>query len=199
MKHRSRVQQLNIAIRQWADTLSVRRHVIAAAIIEKVEQIGLTQILADEGITFNKTNDAYNDMRVNAQKIFRWIDPECDHYKNYQAVLLIEEAIVAAMPQDIRTKYLNAVYTDSGTYITKIRPSTEKLNAELVAIAVHKENSEALTAILNLKIIKTDKEAIRTHKELMEASAINRAGADWVERNWPHCFKDNITQLDPRR
>lgn len=70
MKKYSRLDLLMAVVNRWLEQPKASRSKITAEIVQSAEDCGLTEQLANEGFTFNCTDDIYNDMRVNAQKIF---------------------------------------------------------------------------------------------------------------------------------
>lgn len=142
------------------------RSIVAQEIVEAVERLGISDDLHEQGITFTKTNNPANDMRVNAQKIYRWLG-HYDGITNQDDKLFhVEQAIVAAMPEQIRLDYLNDLYAGCGVVITASQaPQATKATSLLHAIQIAiKESGEAhaqaLQAINDTKAIKKAEQEI---------------------------------------
>tara|TARA_R110001599_G_scaffold339851_1_gene559739 strand:- start:29876 stop:30463 length:588 start_codon:yes stop_codon:yes gene_type:complete len=154
MKQQSRISILRSSIRKWLEIPKVSRKVIAVEVVERINSLGFKETLADMAISFANTDDHYHDARVNAQKLFRWLG-ESDEgiYENADSLWHIEQAVVAAMPEDIRVGYLNSIWSITGSHITKScksENSPSEIHFPSLLINVIKECSEGQIALAEL-------------------------------------------------
>ena len=117
-------------------------------------------------------DDFEKDMRHNMQKLFRWLDAYQESKANPAKLFYIEQVIVAAMPEDLRVKYLNEVYMCSGVSVTKKAPSKhEELDINDMVKSLIKEGSEAQQAALNLGNNPTKETLTSAIREISESEA----------------------------
>ncbi|WP_104403497.1 hypothetical protein [Vibrio penaeicida] len=186
MKQQSRLRLLNSAINNWLELPKTSRATITAEIIEVVERIGLTSVLEEQGITFNQSDDIYNDMRVNAQKLFRWLGHYDGIHDFKDRIWDIEQAIVAALPCDIRIQYLNDVYALPDLYIGTTSQQKDHLNCDRIAASLTKENMEAQLSVIELRDNPESSPSIyKAHRELKESVATTLAAIDVLEHHYP--------------
>ncbi|MFT6910060.1 MAG: hypothetical protein ACJAS1_006788, partial [Oleiphilaceae bacterium] len=110
MKQRSRLDLLMKAINAWLELPKVSRSAMATAVVQAVDDLKLATVLAKEGIAFTYSDDIFNDARVNAQKIFRWLGQYEGQHAVPERLFHVEQALLAAMPVELRIGYLNDVY-----------------------------------------------------------------------------------------
>lgn len=175
MKQQSRINLLRSSIKQWLEIPKVSRQVLAVEIVEKINNLGFKETLSDMGISFANSGDHYHDARVNAQKLFRWLGESDDGiYTSHDSLWHIEQAIVAAMPEGIRIGYLNAVWSITGSHITKSCKSSEcaeEVHFPTLLINIIKECSEGQVAVAELPHA-TSRAELESHlKEVSESIA----------------------------
>ncbi|ASX25885.1 hypothetical protein [Candidatus Williamhamiltonella defendens] len=185
MKKYSRLDLLMAAVNRWLEQPKASRSKITAEIVQSAEDCGLTEQLANEGITFNCTDDIYNDMRVNAQKIFRWLG----HYEGihpfHDRLWHIEVAILGAMPENLRLNYLNDVYGVIGALVCARQRNGQNIDATRMAASLTKEQMEAQISVIELGS-RPDLHAAKTaYREVSEAVATGTAVLAELERTFP--------------
>lgn len=185
MKQRSRLDLLVSAINQWLEQPKASRSKITAEIVQAVEDCGLTDQLNNEGITFNRSDDLYNDMRVNAQKIFRWLGQYEGTHAFPDRLFHLEQAILAAMPEDIHLNYLNEVYGVVGVVVCTRQSSQEDIDATRMAASLTKEQMEAQVSVIELGTSPGFDAAKKAHREVAEAMATGAAVLGELERTFP--------------
>ncbi|WP_345887128.1 hypothetical protein [Shewanella algae] len=182
MKHKSRLDLLMVAIHRWLELPKVSRASLAASVVEVVERLGLKQPLAREGISFARTDDPYNDARINAQKIFRWLGQYQECHPNPERLFHVEQALLAAMPTHLRMAYLNDVYGPIGvTVVADSGLVGGQLEPGRVAAILTKENSEAQIAVITLGSQPTREQVVQCHRELRESRATTEASIQLLE------------------
>ncbi|MCU8086851.1 hypothetical protein [Shewanella sp. SM21] len=186
MKHKSRLDLLMVAIHRWLEMPKVSRSIIASEIVTAANELGLMPLLANEGISFNSTSDPYNDSRVNAQKIFRWLGQYQETHAMPERLFHVEQAILAAMPQPLKLNYLNAVYGMVGvTVVADHGFSRYEINTAALAITLTKENSEAQVAVIQLGNSPSRDEVVTAYRELTESRGTTQAALDLLEKHYP--------------
>ncbi len=186
MKHKSRLDLLMVAIHRWLEMPRVSRSIMAAEIVAAVDKLGLNDVLAKEGISFNRTSDPYNDSRVNAQKIFRWLGQYQEVHAMPERLFYVEQAILAVMPLPLKIRYLNEVYNMVGvTVVADTGFSAGQLNPAALAVALTKENAEAQVAVIQLAHTPSREDVIAAHRELTESKGVTQAALNALEKEYP--------------
>lgn len=182
MKQESRLKLLVRMMNRWVDMPGKNRSIVCQEIVEAVDATGMRKTLEQEGIIFNSGGDLYHDMRVNAQKIFRWLGVYDEVHAFPDRLFFIEPVIIAAMPGDLRTEYLNSVYAVSGVMVCN-RTAGQGAGAGLQLLkAVMKEQSEAQVSLLDHESVQTVNSARKAHREISEAVAVGSAVMGELER-----------------
>jgi len=185
MRQESRIDLLKAAIKKWLELPKVSRPVIAIEVAEQIHDHGFKDVLADMGISFANTGDVHHDARMNAQKLFRWLGEYDDGiYVNFGGLWQIEQAIVKAMPEDIRSYYLNSVWSITGAHVTKSCTSDESNNyaphLPSLLSSVIKESAEAQIAIVELSQNPSLKDLAKHKQEITESIAAFEAAHEVV-------------------
>lgn len=185
MKHKSRLDLLMVAIHRWLEMPKVSRSIMAAEVVTAANELGLMPLLANEGISFNCTDDPYNDSRVNAQKIFRWLGQYQENHAMPERLFHVEQAILAAMPQHLKLNYLNAVYGMVGvTVVANVADGTQPLSPARLAMSLTKENAEAQVAVIQLGNAPCRADVLAAYRELTEAKGVTQAVLNALEANY---------------
>ncbi|MEH6814548.1 MAG: hypothetical protein V7677_18590, partial [Motiliproteus sp.] len=152
MKHQSQTQmELLVAyFDRWRQLPKMSKALVCQEIVEAYFKHGYDKILHPEGISFAQTHDIYNDMRVNSQKIGRWLGQDASQQYNHERLFEMEPVIVAAMPENLRISYLSDKYSHSGLIIAISQGKGEAMNPNEMAATLTKEHSEATIAVLKL-------------------------------------------------
>ncbi|WP_412522084.1 hypothetical protein [Shewanella algae] len=182
MKTQSRLVLLMCVVHRVLELPRMTRFAFAMDIVEQVDRLGLKELLASEGITFARTDDPYNDSRINAQKIFRWLGQYQECHPNPERLFHVEQALLAAMPTHLRMAYLNDVYGPIG--VTVVEDSGlvgGQLEPGRVAAILTKENSEAQIAVITLGSQPTREQVVQCHRELRESRATTEASIQLLE------------------
>ncbi len=185
MKQHSRLELLVTAVNRWLEQPKASRSKITAEIVQSAENCGLTEQLANEDITFNRTDDPYNDMRVNAQKIFRWLGQYEGIHPFHDRLWHIEVALLGAMPEDLRLDYLNNVYGVIGALVCARQQSAEAIDTCRMAASLTKEHMEAQVSVIKLGPRPDLQVAQIAHREVSEAVATGTAVLEELEKTFP--------------
>lgn len=169
MKQRSRLQCLVKAINTWLELPKTSRSIITADIVESVERLGLTEPLAEQGIAFASSDNPYNDMRVNAQKLFRWLGLYTECETNPERLFFVEQAIVAALPESIRLDYLADIYGRCDVCFSPVlKAESHDIDAVHMATYLMKEQGEAQLAVVKLQEEYSEQQLEDAIKEVSE-------------------------------
>ncbi|WP_163833262.1 hypothetical protein [Spartinivicinus ruber] len=182
-KHR--VHLLNRYISRWLEYPKVSRQGIAEEVITFLKEYGYLEVLERENIQFSQTRNLTKDLRINAQKIFRWLGDYDEVKPSPSKLFFVEAAIVATMPLDLRMAYLNEVYDVAGVYIGVKQSSSEGICSQTMAARLTKENMEAQLSVIELGDCPTEEAVKNAHRELKESAATTQAAVEALETNYP--------------
>ena len=196
MKQVSRLTLLMKAINKWLELPKVSRSALATAVVQAVDDLKMVSVLAKEGISFTYSDDIYNDSRVNAQKIFRWLGQYADQHAVPERLFYVEQAILAAMPVDLRIGYLNDVYNMVGVTVVVDHVSDGlSLSTSDMAATLTKENSDAQIAVIRLGVEPSRFEVEQAYRELRESRGTTQAAMDAFERNYPYLVEKPLKSV----
>lgn len=184
MKQKSRIELLLAAIKQWQEFPKVSQKVIAVSVVEKINELGFKDTLADMGISFVSSDCPYDDARINAQKLFRWLGEASDgQYYDPGNIWMIEQAIAAAMPEDIRNSYWNAVCSPTGSLVTKActKAGQDDYHIPSLLQVVIKESAEAQIALTQIEGCSNVDELQGHLKEVTESIAAFQNAYDIIK------------------
>jgi len=192
MKLSSRLDLLMIAINRCLETPRFNRSMLCGEVIEAIKKLNLVDVLEREGITFNTSDDLFNDMRVNAQKLFRWLGQYEGQHAFPDRLFHLEQAIVAAMPEHIRLDYLNSVYNmvDVIVCLRSKATLTTGTAQEIISSSV-KESSEAHVALIGLESNPTDNQILAAYKEAGESAVAATNTVGYLENTYPDVIKNS--------
>jgi hypothetical protein len=150
-------------------------------------------VLAKEGITFTYSDDIFNDARVNAQKIFRWLGQYEGQHALPERLFHVEQALLAAMPIELRVGYLNDVYNMVGvTVVVDHVSDVMSLSADDMAATLTKENCDAQVAVIRLGINPSRHQVKTAHRELRESRAVTSMSLDVLEYKFPYLTNKSL-------
>ncbi len=196
MKQVSRLTLLMKAINKWLELPKVSRSALATAVVQAVDDLKMVSVLAKEGISFTYSDDIYNDSRVNAQKIFRWLGQYADQHAVPERLFYVEQAILAAMPIELRIGYLNDVYNMVGvTVVVDHVGDGMSLSTGDMAATLTKENSEAQIAVIRLGLAPSRHDVEQAYRELRESRGMTQAAMDAFERNYPYLVEKPLKSV----
>lgn len=164
------------AVEAWRKQNGWSRETAAQMIVEAHERHGMHQIT---GITFNpQTNDTYERMKVNADRIFRWLD-EVTKDRNLLPANFIC-SILATLPNDLRMHATNRMLLPVGLGCREI--GTEHAERPLTLLqSMLIEASGAESAVAALVDGIEGGELQKAHQELTEAINAFTKARDSVE------------------
>lgn len=142
------------------------RETIAAGIVEAHERLGADSLC---NIRFEpKTLDTFERMKVNADRIFRWLDDETKDGTLMPANFL--QSALAGIPEEVRRRCLDRLLMPLGFAVRSLGlPDTLVPFSAAVATELMREQNEAAIAITGL-IDGYDKHELEdAHREVSEA------------------------------
>lgn len=186
MKQQSRLNLLMKTIHRALELPKMSRAGLANDFVAAVERLGLSEVLATEGISFARSGDVHNDARVNAQKLFRWLGQYEGLHPQADQLFYIEQPLVAALPEHLRVQYLNDVFGCTGvTVIADRMTDGHVLHVADMAAQLTKENAEAQIAVIHLAANPNRDDLLRAHRELKESAATTQGSITALELAHP--------------
>jgi hypothetical protein len=157
---------------EWRKREGWSRETVVQVIVETHERISGPQTT---GIRFDpSTNDAFERQKVNADRVFRWLDDETKD--NNLLPANFSQSILAAMPMDIRLHCVEEVLRPLGlSTVCTEKQGSGLLDATTHLIKIARETSEAQAAVANLIDGATPAELATADRELAEAEEAIRA------------------------
>ncbi|MBU2131398.1 MAG: hypothetical protein KJ748_05730, partial [Gammaproteobacteria bacterium] len=175
-KKDSRLNLFMKTIHRVLELPKMTRFALAIDFVAAVERLGLSEVLAAEGISFASTQDVHNDARINAQKLFRWLGQYEGQHPQADRLFHVEQALVAALPEHLRVQYLNDVFGCTGVTVIADRMNDgHVLHVADMAASLTKENAEAQVAVIHLGCEPKREQLVAAHRELKESAATTQA------------------------
>ncbi|MBW3528918.1 hypothetical protein KO533_20450 [Shewanella sp. NKUCC05_KAH] len=186
-KKDSRLNLLMKTIHRVLELPKMTRFALAIDFVAAVERLGLSEVLAAEGISFASTQDVHNDARINAQKLFRWLGQYEGQHPQADRLFHVEQALVAALPEHLRVQYLNDVFGCTGVTVIADRMNDgHVLHVADMAASLTKENAEAQVAVIHLGREPKREQLVAAHRELKESAATTQASMAALELAYPY-------------
>jgi ribosomal protein S16 len=163
--HNSLISIVKRHVIEWRKREGWSRETVVQVIVEAHERIG-GQVVS--GIRFDpETKDTFERMKVNADRVFRWLDDESKDTNLLPANFL--QSILAAMPLDIRISCVEEFLMPVGLGARCLNDeSHDGLNLQSTLVAMMKEGTEATQAVAGLIGGVTPEKLEAAHKELTE-------------------------------
>lgn len=182
MRHESQtfIGIIKTHVIEWRKREGWSRETVVQAIVETHERLNGPQIT---GIRFEpSTTDAFERQKVNADRVFRWLDDETKD--NNLLPANFTRSIMAAMPTDIRLHCAEELLRPLGITAHLVDGQANGfLNATHHLVKIARETSEAQGAIANLIDGATPFELATADRELAEAEEAIRAARSDVRKN----------------
>lgn len=142
------------------------RETIAANIVEAHERLGADSVA---GIRFEpKTVDTFERMKVNADRIFRWLDDETKDGTLLPANFI--QSVLAGVPEEVQRRALDRILMPLGFAVRSLNLSPELVPFSVaVAVDLMKEQNEAAQAVTHLIDAHGRHDLEVAHQEISEA------------------------------
>jgi hypothetical protein len=164
--HKTRIAMYRECVEEWRKGEGWSRETVCQMIVEAHDRINGP---ATTGIRFEPpTLDAYERQKVNAERIFRWLDDVSKDRNLLPANF--EASIEEAMPLDIYLKFENMRLARKGVELRLIEPEpAASLDVTPHLRSLVKEGAEATTALLAIGPGATVAVLAHACKELQDA------------------------------
>ncbi len=142
------------------------RETIAATIVEAHERLGADHVA---NIRFEpKTIDTFERMKVNADRIFRWLDDETKDGTLLPANFI--QSVLAGVPEEVRRRALDRILMPLGFAVRSLTSSQALVPFSVtVAVDLMREQNEAAQAVTGLIDGHDRQELEDAHQQLSES------------------------------
>lgn len=132
------------------------------------------------GGAFKKSNDIFDDARVNGQRIFRWLDDQTKDTNLLPANFA--PATLLALPEDLRLRAVNELLAPIGLIAEPICSGSQAVDFSNTLSRLCKESGEATSALAALTDGIQAGELEKARSELQDALCVTQAALHQVER-----------------
>lgn len=174
VSHKTTIAIVRDAVEAWRKENGWSRETVCQTIVEAHEAKGFDQVT---GIVFEpKTTDAFKRQKVNADRIYRWLDDVAKD--NNLLPVNFTVSILSAMPAALRVSTANAMLHSIGV-VSRSANGQQKAHSTLELLHdILKETAEAANSVAKLITSDTKEDLQLAHKEVSEAmEALKRAQA----------------------
>lgn len=153
-------------VEKWRKQNQYSRETAAAYIVEAHEALGFDMTT---GIRFDPhIKDAYERMKVNSARIYRWLDDVTTDRNLLPANFMI--SVLAALPLDLRVACFSEMFCCVGVVASASDSSVEEeLEVNRHLPGMMKETHEALQSVVQLTSGLDEKNLLNAHQEVGEA------------------------------
>lgn len=177
ISHTSFISVLRQGVQIWRKREQWSRETVVQEIIDVHCALGLDK---SSGVVFDpQTRDAYERTKVNADRVYRWLDDETKDTNLLPVNFL--PSILAALPMDLRIRSVNELLYPAGLHCDVTPTGGEISTPAQMLRSVIKESGEAQSAIADL-VDHPDIDRLRiAERELTESIAVNESALAMVE------------------
>lgn len=153
-------------VEKWRKQNEYSRETAASYIVEAHEALGFD---ISTGIRFDPhIKDAYERMKVNSARIYRWLDDVTTDKNLLPANFMI--SVLAALPLDVRVACVSEMFCCVGVVASASEAAIdEELEVNRHLPGMMKETHEALQAVVQLSSGVDEKSLLNAHQEVGEA------------------------------
>lgn len=165
---------------EWRKRQGWSRETVVQVIVETHDRINGP---ANTGIRFDpQTHDAFERQKVNADRVFRWLDDETKD--NNLLPANFTQSILAAMPVDIRLHCVEEALRPLSLSVQRAEEKDEggPLNATSHLVKIAKEAGEAQGAVASLIVGASPAVLEIADRELAEAEEVIRSARLAIRR-----------------
>ncbi|OQA32203.1 MAG: hypothetical protein BWY57_02140 [Betaproteobacteria bacterium ADurb.Bin341] len=161
----------------WRKRLGLSREAAAVSIVEAYMELAEPPV----GGEFKKSRDAFEDAKINAQRIFRWLDDQTKDCTLLPANFV--PVILQALPEDLRLRAVNELLAPIAMIAEpKQTDSTQSANFSHTLSRLCKETGEALSSLAALTDGIEAGELETAHRELQDAISVTLSALHQVEK-----------------
>ncbi|MBF4990668.1 hypothetical protein [Methylophilus sp. QUAN] len=174
MSHKTTIAIVRDAVEAWRKENGWSRETVCQNIVEAHEANDFDQVT---GIVFEpKTTDAFKRQKVNADRIYRWLDDVAKD--NNLLPVNFAVSILSAMPVALRVSTANAMLHSIGVVSRSANGQHQAHSTLELLHDILKETAEAANSVAKLITSDTKEDLQLAHKEVSEAmEALKRAQA----------------------
>lgn len=174
VSHKTTIAIVRDAVEAWRKENGWSRETVCQTIVEAHEANGFDQVT---GIVFEpKTIDAFKRQKVNADRIYRWLDDVAKD--NNLLPVNFTVSILSAMPVALRVSTANAMLHSIGVVARSANGHQQAHSTLELLHDILKETAEAANSVAKLITSDTKDDLQLAHKEVSEAmEALKRAQA----------------------
>lgn len=163
------------AVNAWRKRDGLSREAAAVAIVDAYRALGEPPV----GSEFRATRDAFEDARINAQRIFRWLDDQTKDCTLLPANFV--PSVLRALPPDLRLACVEHMLLPLGFSAQPIGGEDGQPNVAAVLACVAKEGGEATASIAALVDGASTAELQQAQQEITESIAAQTDALHMVE------------------
>lgn len=165
------IGMLRHAVNTWRTRERMGRESVVDLIVSTHERLGYDDVT---GIRFEPmTRDTFERMKVNAERVFRWLDDETK-----ESTLLPTNfipSILAALPADLRINVLDQLLAPFGLFVrAEVGEPEPELCVHAALGKLMREDAKGHQAVLRLATDTSDEAVQDAHRELREAVGFKR-------------------------
>lgn len=175
--HRTVIDILQDAMRTWMRARGASMASVVQEVVEAHERLGADQLTR---ITFEAGRDAHDRMRINAERVFRWLD-EVSKANNLLPVNFLP-SLLAGLPLDLRMQAGNEILRAAGLGVHPLERGRDEHALVEHFRAVLSDGRDAELALAQLLDGIEAGELERAQRELAEDIAARQAALAAVER-----------------
>lgn len=185
--HKSAISIIFAALEAYRKSKQWSRETMVQEIVDAHYKAGFN---VSSEVEFDpETKDTYKRMKVNADRIYRWLDESTD--KNLLSANLTN-SILMALPIDLRIATANQLHMQIGLSCLGLNSTTIHNTPLDILQKIMRESAEAQQSIAALIDGETEAELHIAHKEISEAIAQLTLAKQMVETKIVEQRKENI-------
>lgn len=153
------------AVQAWRKRENWSRETVTQQIVETFERLGGPQTI---GLRFDpETRDVVERLKVNADRVFRWLDDDSKDANLLPANFL--PFLIAALPVDLRIVCVDEMLLQAGLSVRLIEGGAAGFDVGRLIQTIAKENGDATAALAALIDGVSDGELETAQRELTES------------------------------
>jgi hypothetical protein len=171
------IAHVRVAVQAWRKREGRSRESIVQGIVETFEALGGPDAI---GLRFEpETRDPFERTKVNADRVFRWLDDDSKDNNLLPANFL--PYVLAALPVDLRIRCVDELLQPAGLTVRMASSDPLALDAATLIKSVAKEGGEATSALAALVDGADPGELESAQQELTESIAAQQLALEQVE------------------
>lgn len=175
--HLTLIAAVRRAVQKWRKRAGWSRETVTQEIVATFDRLDGP---LHTGIRFDPdTRDVYERTKVNADRVFRWLDDETKDTNHLPPNML--PFVLAALPVDLRIACVDEFLRPAGLTVRLCEVAREAMDIAKVVQTVIKESGEATCALASLLDGTSPGELETAQRELTESIAVQQDALAQVE------------------